>query len=425
MAPTLTRPDPEASHSEQEKAVQELLTSLIGEMDKKFDERDNDLAQKIENLVNDALPQLAKQYLAENPNFSLPGAGEEKGQEFSFVRAATAIREKQPDYAPYEFECFRAMNEMYGDHVRTRAPGATDTSGALGQFLVPEEHFNEIINLFYANSVSFGLGARSMPNQFGELKIPVLKSGVSAAWLAENTAVSLGELLYTEHTMRPKQLMAATVLSNVLMTNSRPTAESIIRDNFSNQFRIALDTAILKGSGSGAEPIGIINDTPVASGMPSQGAVDMTGSGNNWSYAKAMEFQTDLANADALQGSLGWAMSPTDFSNAVQMPSGTASVDVNRLVISQGTQTFLLGYPIGQTTILSHSGSPVSGPEVTVIFGDWSQVRVPFWKTLELRASDVAEDTFLKNQTVVRGVLYADTSFDHLESFSLGTTDAI
>ena len=114
-------------------------------------------------------------------------------------------------------------------------------------------------------------------------------------------------------------------------------------------------------------------------------------------------------------------MNPTDWSECIQMPSGTTNVDVARVVVQDGAQTRLLGYPIRLTTTLAHSGV-ASNVEETVIFGDWSQVRVPFWKTLELRATDVGGSTFLRDQTLVRGIMYADVSIDHLESFAIGST---
>jgi HK97 family phage major capsid protein len=210
----------------------------------------------------------------------------------------------------------------------------------------------------------------------------------------------------------------------MLIENSRPMAEQIVRDNLFEQFRIALDEAILKGSGSGANPTGLLNATPQMSGELDAGAVDLTGAGNPWTYAKAMEFITDLANVNALRGSLGWAMSPTDWSEALQMPAGTGTTtQLARVSPQAGLPSTLVGYPVAHTTTLAHSGA--SSAEETVIFGDWSQIRVPFWKTLELRATDVGASTFLSDQTLVRGIMYADISIDHLQSFSIGSTEGV
>jgi hypothetical protein len=115
-------------------------------------------------------------------------------------------------------------------------------------------------------------------------------------------------------------------------------------------------------------------------------------------------------------------MNPTDWSRAIQMPSGTSGVDVSRIVTQDGAMTRLLGYPIRTTTILANGGT--TGGEETVIFGAWNNIRVPFWRTLELAATAIGASTFLADQTVIRGILYADTGFDHLDAFSIGTTAA-
>jgi len=419
--------------AEMQAAIDSIVERVNTEVTKQADQRDTDLIGRLnKELTDDLIPAAMKQYAAENPSFSLPGAGEEKGADFSYAAAIWGIRSGDWSNAGYELECFKEMSKLYGDAwsnaMSTKASiGNTgyvsSVDGLAGPTLVPEEHMNEIIDLFYASSVAFQLGARGMPGAFGTISIPVLLAGASATWSYENVAITPSNPQYGEHTMRPRRLGAAVPLSNMLITNSRPMAESIVRDNLFEQFRIALDSAIIKGSGSGANPTGLLNATAGFSGELDSGAVDLTNgnaSGNPWTFAAAMEFLTDLMNVNAMRGSLGWAMNPTDWSNAIQMPSGTSGVDVTRIVTQDGATSRLLGYPLATTTTLAHTG--LSGGEETVIFGDWSQIRVPFWKTLELRASDVAEDTFLKDQTLVRGIMYADVSVDHLESFSIGTT---
>ncbi len=419
------------------KGHDELIKSLVEqvkqEFDKRWQERDNDAVDRLNKQIEEALPAAIKKMAEDNPNFSLPGSSEkDTGKKFMMSAALAAIRFKDRTLANFECEVMDDMRKKYGEQwmgIQKDAAVAPNTGyiaspdGLAGPHLVPEEHMNEIINLFYAESVAFQLGARGMPGAFGTISIPVLLSGAAATWDYENTEVNEVDPTFGEHTLRPRRLGAAVRMSNMLLTNSRPIAEGVVRDNLLEQFRVALDDAILSGSGSGADPTGILNATPQMSGELSAGSVDLTAYGNPWTYALALEFIVDLANANALRGSLGWAMSPTDWSEAIQMPSGTTGVDVARIVTQDGAQTRLLGYPIRTTTQLTHSGAASSGEE-TIIFGDWRQVRVPFWKTLELRATDVGGSTFLRDQTLVRGIMYADVSIDHLESFSIGSTSA-
>jgi len=416
----------EPDGQEKAKAILELTNKLQDIINTRFDERDNDTAEKLARQIRESLPDAIKALAEENPDFRVPGLGEEKDKEFSFAKAAYAIANKNWANAGYEKECFDEMDARFGNHVaRAKAlnTGHVATPDAHeGQYLVPEQHLNEIIDLLYADSVVFQSGARSMPGQFGEITIPVLLSSASAAWYYEGVSITESEPSFGEHTMRPRQLMAMVRVGNMLLTNSRPTAEQIIRDNLAEQFRIALDTAVLEGSGVGAEPTGLVNATPPFTEEGTTASVTMTA---GWTYAKAMEFITDLANENALRGSLGWVMNPTEWSRAIQMSSGTSGVDVNRIVVQDGAATSLLGYPLRTTTILAHSGASSGAMDDTVIFGDWRQVRVPFWKTLEMRASDVAGTAFAQNQTLVRGILYADVSFDHLQSFSIGSTQYV
>lgn len=406
----------------QTSAINGLLEKINIEMQKNFKERDADFAAKLTEQVREILPNVLKAYKEENPDFHLPGTEDTK-QEFSISRAALAIANPtKVDQigAGYEMECFQEMRKKFQSYVQkvTMDTGHVASPDALsGEHLVPEAHLDEFIDLLRAESVVFQSGARAMPNQFGTITIPVLLSGASATWDFENVTITPTDPTVGEHTMRPRRLTGAVRISNMLITNSRPTADEIVRHDLLEQFRVALDTGILTEDGIGPNPLGLLNATELFTGEGNAGAVDLTG---GWTFAAAMEFLTDLANANALRGSLGWVMNPTDWSRAIQMPSGTTGVDVSRIVTQDGATTRLLGYPIRTTTILANGGT--TGGEETVIFGDWSNVRVPFWRTLELAATNIGAATFLADQTVIRGILYADTSFDHLDGFSIGTT---
>lgn len=412
----------------QEKAIEGLLTKINEEMEKTWKDRDSDLAAKMTEQVRTILPAALKAYTEENPDFHLPGTEDSK-EEFSIARAALAIANPtkiDQIGAGYEMECFKAMRVKFQEYVlkTTMDTGHIASPDALaGTHLVPEAHLDEFIDLLRDESVVFQSGARALPNQFGTITIPVLLSGASATWDYENATITPTDPTVGEHTMRPRRLTGAVRMSNMLITNSRPTAESIVRHDLMEQFRVALDTGILTEDGIGANPTGLLNATEAYTGEGDAGAVDMTnlsGSSGGWTYSIAMEFIADLANANALRGSLGWVMNPTDWINAIQMPSGTTNVDVARIVTQDGATTRLLGYPIRTTTILAHSNA--TGGEETVIFGDWSNIRVPFWRTLELAATNIGASTFLADQTVIRGIIYADISYDHLDAFSIGST---
>ena len=54
----------------------------------------------------------------------------------------------------------------------------------------------------------------------------------------------------------------------------------------------------------------------------------------------------------------------------------------------------------------------------SAVFGNFSDLMIARWGTLELRASDVADDAFSYDQTHVRGILRMDVGVRHAGSFS-------
>jgi hypothetical protein len=175
--------------AEMQAAIDAIVERVNNEIEiaKTADQRDCDLIEKLnKQLQDDLIPAAIKAHQDENPSFSLPGVNEEK-QKFSFAKAIGAMRTGNWADAGFELECFKNMNAQYGDAWSSvqKATGNTgyvaSPDGLAGPHLVPEEHMNELIDLFYAESVAFQLGARAMPGAFGTVTIPVLLSGASAS----------------------------------------------------------------------------------------------------------------------------------------------------------------------------------------------------------------------------------------------------
>ncbi|WP_105180734.1 phage major capsid protein, partial [Pseudoalteromonas sp. T1lg21] len=77
--------------------------------------------------------------------------------------------------------------------------------------------------------------------------------------------------------------------------------EALVRNDIMEGLALALDSAGIKGTGAANQPTGIINTAGI-------GAVDLTG-GVNW--AKIVEFETDVAEANADSESMAYLMRPS------------------------------------------------------------------------------------------------------------------
>ena len=361
-----------------------------------------------------------KDELGRRMKSSLPGS-EPTGDpetDFSFGRAVRAIARKDFSRAPVEKEMF--------DNMRRKSDliGGTDS---LGGYLVPEQQMTDIVEALYANTVVLKLGAQELGNLTGApVVIPTVATTAAAAWIpdaaspyGEPTSDTVGTRIaktnptFGQISMQPHSLAARVAISNLLMNYSVPAVEQVVKNDLTRQLAIGLDAAALAGSDAvtDGQPDGITVTAGVGTVEWGASTTTMT----TPEYNQLQEFIADLRGANALTGSLGWAMSPTAF-NSVMTILDVTNQSLERRVLSDGALTHLLGYPVETTTSLAVN-TPTSAIN-SAIFGNFSDLMIARWGTLELRASDVADDAFSYDQTHVRGILRMDVGVRHAGSFS-------
>lgn len=337
---------------------------------------------------------------------SLPGseATGDKKKDFSFARAVHAINTNDWRGADVEKDVFAEM--------QTKAQSlGTDSAGG---FLVPEEHIGTVIEKLKAESVVYRAGARDMEASGSPLVIPRLSTSVAAAWGAENATITAADAVFEQVSMTPKQLSAYTKISNLLLKTSVPAADQVISDDISEQLVLGLDQGALQGTGASNQPTGIINQ----SGVNTSALTDA-----QLTYDQLIDFVDALAQDNALKGSLAWVMHPSVLKQIRILKSDneattTKNHHLARVMIGEGPQTTLLGYPYFVTTQLT--GTSGVGAD-SAIFGNFADLIIARWGGMELEATRTGADAFEKNQTHVRGIVQADISVRHAESFCVAS----
>lgn len=336
---------------------------------------------------------------------SLPGVDGEK-EKFSFWRAIRAIVTKDWTNAPFEKEVF--------DQTRKQR-ALSSSSDSAGGYLVPAEFVADLIELYRAKAIAFQMGVTPMDGMTGSpVEIPKQTSASTAYWTAENVSITASDTAYGQLQLRPHGLKALSKLPNRLMRLAQPAVEAIVRDDLARSIALALDQAILKGTGLGEEPIGVLNTTGI--GAESWPTFSTTVNENFRLWDMMSDIIGDVDSANALMGSLWWAMNPA-LLTAIRKTRDANQRGFVTWDVSEGsvlTQT-LMGYPFATSTQLA-AGTAADNGEL--IFGDWSQVVVPSWGGLEFLASDVTGDAMEKDQTWVRTIHEVDVGVRHAEAFS-------
>ncbi len=254
------------------------------------------------------------------------------------------------------------------------------------------------IELLRNRTVVGELGATILSGLKGNITIPKQTAAGTAYWLStESTSATESNQTIGQLAMSPKTVGAYTEYSRQLMLQSAPAIDMLIMDDLARVLAIAVDLAALEGNGSGA-PVGIANTSGIGS---------VTGGSLAW--ADILEFQSDVAGSNALAANCAYVTTPA-----------VAALLAERVKFSSTAS------PIWEGSLLDGNVGGFRGvatnqvTAATMIFGDFSQVILAEWGTLELAVNPVAG--FAAGIVGVRAFQTVDVGIRYAGAFSRATS---
>lgn len=304
--------------------------------------------------------------------------------QYSILRAIRAITTRDWDKAGFELECHREIATRLHREVDAKSSVfipldiqvrrlnntrdfSTGTPSA-GGYLVGTQNVG-FIELLRNRSVAFNMGATRLSGLQGNVTIPRQTAAGTGYWLAdETTQITESQPTLAQLSLAPKNVGAYTEISRQLMMQSSPDAESLVMSDLAQVVALAVDVAAIRGSGSG-QPTGVVNTSGI-------GAV----TGTSIDYAKTLEFQTDVAAANALSASCGYVTTPA-----------VASIMMQRVKVSSTYSPLWEGSVLDGTVVGFRAMSSNQMSSGTMLFGDWTQLVVAEWGILELEVNPYAD----------------------------------
>ena len=132
-----------------------------------------------------------------------------------------------------------------------------------GGFTVPLAFSGEYIDALVANTLIDKLNIRKVPLVHGNLSIPRMDTTSSVSWVGEISSAGATQPTFGEVNMKAKKLKAVTAISNTLLNDSGVNLEGWIAEDLMRKTRIALDNALLNGTGTQYQPLGLANNSEV------------------------------------------------------------------------------------------------------------------------------------------------------------------
>ncbi|MBP6189001.1 MAG: phage major capsid protein [Azonexus sp.] len=316
------------------------------------------------------------------------GMSQQEAQRFSVVKAIKAMIDGDWTDAGLEREASKAI----ADKIRTMG---VERSGSGKGFFLPLEvqqrdmlvataanggnmvattlRPQDFIGLLRARTLSTELGVRRLSGLVGNADITKQTGGATGYWLAsESTAITESQQTIGLLQLRPKNLGAYTEVTRQLLLQSTPDADMFVMDDLAKQLGVAIDAAIFNGSGASGQPTGIIGTAGVGSVV-----------GTSLGLAGCVEFQTDVAAANALNANCRYVTTPA-VAGLLTQRARIASTDSVTLWKGNILDGNVEGYQ-------AHTSNNI--PAATMLFGDFSQVILAEWGVLEIDVNPYANFT--------------------------------
>ncbi len=268
--------------------------------------------EDMQRALNDHLHERSTQrQLSDNSNVGLTDA--EAGQ-FSFLRAIRALSDptnrRAQEAAAFEFEASDAAAQKMGRDaegimvpvdVLTRAlnTGSSGSSaGDTGGFSVGSPLLAESFIEMLRNRAVLMRLATPLSGLTGNPDIPTQESGASGYWIGEDDDAPEDILGLGQRQMSPKTVAAYSEITRRTLKQSSLDVEALVRRDLASALALTIDGAGFYGSGTGNEPLGIMNTNGV-NAIDFDGAASGGGSAlPTWGEVIQMETEISADNAD-------------------------------------------------------------------------------------------------------------------------------
>jgi HK97 family phage major capsid protein/HK97 family phage prohead protease len=360
--------------------------------------------------ISGELLQILEERSKNNEAFSPVHLGMEAKEvrRYSLMRAVRAAASNDWSQAGLELEASKEITKRTGRDGRTESSffvpldvqqrDLTVGTNSAGGYLRATDNMS-FIELLRNRMVAYTLGARRLSGLVGNVTIPKQTTAATAYWLAnEGTSITEGNQVFGQLALTPRTVGAYTQVSRLLQLQSSPDVDGIVMGDLAKQIAIAADLATLAGTGT-EQPTGITQTGSI-------GSV----SGSSLAAAGIIEFQTDVAANNALNGSLGYVTTPAVAGLLMARPE-LPSTGTTRLWQGNLQEGSLFGIRAITSAQMSSA---------TMLFGDWSQVVVGEWGVLELAVNP--NDDFAKALTGIRAMYTMDVGVRYAGAFSYASS---
>lgn len=303
----------------------------------------------------------------------------------------------------FDLDLYQSRLAMQGMDFSTRAlaEGTTSAGGAL----VPPQYIQELLDLARAEAVAFQAGVKLRTTNSNIVNMPTLTTAATAAWVAENGAITPTDEVFGQQTMTMSKLASGIKISNEMIADADPAIIEVVMQDMAKVIALALDLGIFEGSGSAPVIRGIANTSGTTAG-PSLGANGATPTLDNLYDTFYNLYAANIVDEE----NWSWVFHPRVINTLRKIKDTT-----NNYILSAGQGVNapiprprgLLGVPYFMSSQLSITRTVGTSTDCTNVYvGRWSDSIVfangAFTIDVSNDAADATNSGFWSDQTWIR-----------------------
>lgn len=327
-------------------------------------------------------------------------------REFRLIKAIRSAVENQPQDAITTQVIAEGREELRRSNIQatgqiqlpaeTRATIAAQAANS-GKEGVSEQKLS-FIEPLRSKLVTVEAGATFLSGLIGNVSIPSY-SGTSALWKGENAAADDGAGTTDEVLLSPKRLTAYLSISKLFLLQDSISAEQMLMDDLLRAVSDKLEATIFgKVPGNANQPGGLFVNAPTINGAVT------------WDKIVALETTVDTANA---------ITTAKYITNAAGRGLLKSTLKVaNEPVYLMDLDGKVNGY---ETLVTNHipSGLQAGADEHGIIFGDWSNLCIGSWGSLDLTIDPYSAAS--TGEIVITVNAYVDYALRRAVAFKTGS----
>lgn len=301
----------------------------------------------------------------------------------------------------------------------------------IGGTLVAPPVQGELIELIRPKEALMSAGATRVPLPAnGKITYPRQTGPTTMYWVGENQPITESNPTTGQVSMQAKKGAVLVRVPNELLRYASVAADALVRNDTAKTLALGIDYAALYGTGSAAQPKGLVNYTGTNEVIDYAGLTPAPkGVATNGNRLRPEDGYRMIGLIEDRNFEFsGWITRPTLANNIMGYRADAAAPDdaagtfvqaLTREITQRMPADNWVGYKMTKSAIVrANQVKGNSGATLTEMFGgQWEHMLMGMFGAVEFASSDQSDDAFKQDQTVIRALVHVDSAPRYEGSF--------